>query len=89
MEELYTPQEVAKMLKVSLRAVYKWFMKESLNQKDLYFVANFQRCFGGVCWEIKWEWIKFWKTAIGDTVFIILLFRSRITGWTIDLIIQV
>ena len=35
MEELYTPQEVAKMLKVSLRAVYKWIHEGKLKSKKI------------------------------------------------------
>lgn len=35
MDELYTPQEVAKMLKVSLRAVYKWIHEGKLKSKKI------------------------------------------------------
>lgn len=32
---MYTPQEVAKMLKVSLRAVYKWIHEGKLKSKKI------------------------------------------------------
>ena len=43
-EELYTPQEIAKMLKVSLRAVYKWIHEGKLKSVK-----------AGTLWRIRKE----------------------------------